>query len=316
VAPAGSGIARRSGVRRLGFGAIWRAVLSRAVILAALALASPVAAALASAEPAPQRVVSLNPSLTAIALALGAREQLAGVDDFSARQEPAVAHLPRVGGLYDPSLEAVVALRPDLVMLVPSAEQRGFQEQLAALGIARFVANPVSYDEVLGTIRALGERLGRAREAEARVAALRRARERAEAASAGRPRVRALLVIQRDPLFVAGPGTFVDDMLRAAGAVNVAADLSGPWPRASREWLLAAQPELILDSTDEPEPAREFWARWPALRARVVELPAGLVTLPGPQLDRALARLEAAVHPAFGETGSDPVSSIPAGSEP
>jgi iron complex transport system substrate-binding protein len=231
-----------------------------------------------------------------MALALGARAQLVGVDDFSARQEPAVAGLPRVGGLYDPSLEAVVALRPDHVMLVPSAEQRGFQEQLAALGIARFVADPVSYDEVLATIRRLGERLGRAREAQARVAALHGARARAEAANAGRKRVRALLVIQRDPLFVAGPGTFVDDMLRAAGAANVAADLSGAWPRASREWLLAARPELIVDATDEPEPAREFWARWPALRARIVSLPAALVTLPGPQLDRALARIEAAVR--------------------
>ena len=291
-----------------------RAVRRRAAIFVALALSA--AALRASAEPAPQRVVSLNPSLTAMALALGAGDQLVGVDDFSARQEPAVAQLPRVGGLYDPSLEAVVALRPDLVMLVPSAEQRGFQEQLAALGIARFVANPVSYDEVLATIGALGVRLGRAREAEARVAKLRQARERAAAASAGRARVRALLVIQRDPLFVAGPGTFVDDMLRAAGATNVAADLSGPWPRASREWLLAAQPELILDSTDEPEPAREFWARWPALRGRVVSLPAGLVTLPGPQLDRALARLEAAMRPALGQSGSDPDWPSPAGSEP
>lgn len=231
-----------------------------------------------------------------MALALGAREQLVGIDDFSARQEPSTAGLPRVGGLYDPSLEAVIALRPDLVMLVPSAEQRGFQDQLAALGIPRFVANPVSYDEVLGTLAAVGVRLGREREAEARVASLRAARARAEAASAGRERVRTLLVLQRDPLFVAGRGTFVDDMLRAAGAENLAAGLAGAWPRASREWLLAARPDLIIDSTDEPEPAPEFWARWPSLRARIVSLPAGAVTLPGPKLDRALALLEAAVR--------------------
>ncbi len=266
-----------------------------AALLAALWLAF--AATAASAAP-PQRVVSLNPSLTAIALALGARAQLAGVDDFSARQEPAAAGLPRVGGLYDPSLEAVVALRPDLVMLVPSAEQRGFQAQLEALGIPRYVADPVSYDDVLATIRELGARLGRAAEAEARVAALRGARARAEAASVERPRVRALLVLQRDPLFVAGGGTFVDDMLRAAGAENLGAQLAGEWPRASREWLLAARPALIIDSTDEPEPAAQFWARWPSLRARIVSLPAGAVTLPGPRLDAALALVEAAVRGA------------------
>lgn len=252
-------------------------------------------AAPANAE-APRRVVSLNPSLTAMALALGAREQLAGIDDFSARQEPSAAGLPRVGGLYDPSLEAVVALQPDLVMLVPSAEQRGFQQQLAALGIPRLVANPVSYDDVLATIAAVGARLGREREASARIASLRAARTHAEAASAGQPRVRTVLVLQRDPLFVAGKVTFVDDMLRAAGAENLGAVLSGPWPRASREWLLAARPDVIIDSTDEPEPAAQFWARWPSLRARVVTLPAGAVTLPGPHLDRALALLEAALR--------------------
>jgi iron complex transport system substrate-binding protein len=128
------------------------------------------------------------------------------------------------------------------------------------------------------------------------VAALRAARARAEAASAGRPRVRVLLVLQRDPLFVAGAGSFVDDMLRAAGAQNLGGALAGPWPRASREWLLAARPDVLIDSTDEPEPASQFWARWPSLRARVVTLPAGAVTLPGPRLDSALALLEAALR--------------------
>jgi iron complex transport system substrate-binding protein len=271
-----------------------------AAILSALAFA----AGVAQAAP-PRRVVSLNPSLTAMAIELGARVQLVGVDDFSARQEPAAAALPRVGGLYDPSLEAVVALRPDLVLLVPSAEQRGFQEQLAALGIARFVTDPVSYDDVLATLVALGAKLGRTREAEALVTQLRAARAHAQAASAGRETVRTLLVLQRDPLFVAGAGTFVDDMLRACGAQNLAAELPGRWPRASREWLLGAQPALILDATDEPEPAEAFWAHWPSLRARIVSLPAGAVTLPGPRLDRALALLAQALRaePESASTG-------------
>ena len=283
----------------------------RAASFAVLSLA--LAAARAPALPA-QRVVSLNPSLTAIAVELGAAEQLVGVDDFSARQEPAVARLPRVGGLYDPSLEAVVALRPDLVMLVPSAEQRGFQRQLEALGIARFVTDPSSYDDVLATIAAVAAQLGREREAAALVAKLRAALERVRAGSAGRAPVRALLVLQRDPLYVAGGGTFVDDMLRASGAHNLGARLGGAWPRASREWLLAARPELIIDSTDEPEPAAQFWARWPSLRARIVSLPAGAVTLPGPRLDSALARIERAVHGELAEsaeTGAESRASAP-----
>ncbi len=280
-------------------------------LLAGLALAGAV-----HAEPA-RRVISLNPSLTAIALALGARPQLVGVDDFSARQEPEVRELPRVGGLYDPSLEAVMGLSPDLVVLVPSAEQRSFQEQLAALGVARFVADPVSYDDVLETIRALGARLGRDEAAARRVAELQRARERAQEASAGRPRLRTVLILQRDPLFVAGAGTFVDDMLRAVGAENLGAALGGKWPRASREWLLAQEPQLLLDSSDDPAPAAEFWSRWPSLRARVVSLPAGLVTLPGPHLDRALALLEAALRdPESKSRGQTPEFRFPGAEAP
>src|SRR5262245_52102667 len=69
--------------------------------------------------PPPRRIVSLNPSLTAILVTVGAREQIAGVDDFSSKSQPEVATLPTVGGFFNPSLEAVVAVKPDLVVLVP-----------------------------------------------------------------------------------------------------------------------------------------------------------------------------------------------------
>ena len=79
----------------------------------------------------PLRVVSINPSLTAILLALGAGDSLVGIDQVSGSQQPGLAHLPRVGGLFNPSLEAVVALEPDIVIVVPSVEQRDFRGRLA-----------------------------------------------------------------------------------------------------------------------------------------------------------------------------------------
>jgi len=261
------------------------------------------AAAPVFAEAPARRVVSLNPSLTAIALALGAREQLVGVDDYSART-PEAAGLPTVGGLYDPSLEAVVALEPDLVVLVVSAEQRGFRERLEALGVRCLALAPVSFDDVLGAIETLGARLGREAEAARRVGAIRGTRARVEAAARELPVLRGVLVLQRDPLFVAGAGTFVDDMLRVLRVENLAAQQPGPWPRLAREWLLAEAPELILDSSPEPEPAAAYWARWPSLPAvakgAVADVPQGVTTLPGPALDEALLVLaEAARGPAF-----------------
>ena len=258
--------------------------------------------AAAAAEPA-RRVVSLNPSLTAIALALGAREQLVGVDDYSARA-PGAGGLPTVGGLYDPSLEAVIALAPDLVVLVPSAEQRGFRERLETLDVPCLALDPVSFDDVLTAIATLGARLGRERAATARVDAIRRTRARAAAAARKLRVLRGVLVLQRDPLFVAGAGTFVDDMLRTLGVENLAAAQPGLWPRLAREWLLAASPELILDASPGSEPAASYWARWPSLPAvngqAVFDIPEGVSTLPGPDLDEALLVLAAAARgPAF-----------------
>ncbi len=261
--------------------------------------AEPVAAERAAA-PA-KRIVSLNPSLTAILLAIGAREQLVGVDDYSARQRPELAELPRVGGLYNPSLEAVVALRPDLVVLVPSAEQRGFRDRLASLGVPRLAVDPQGFDAVVETIELLGERVGHSAAARERAEAIRATRRQVEDAVAGLPRVRTVLVLQRDPLFLVGRGSFIDEMLASAGARNLGAELEGSYPRVAREWLLSAAPDLLIDSARAPEPATDFWRRWPSLPAvaneRIVSFPEGLVTLPGPQLDEALRALVGAVHP-------------------
>lgn len=264
----------------------------------------------AERDPAPaQRVVSINPSLTAILVDLGASELLVGVDDFSARQEPTVAALPRVGGLYDPSLETVVALRPDLVVLVPSAQQRDFRERLEAVGIPVLAFDPKSLEDVLASIESIGERVGRLGAARERVAAIRAEKARVEKSSAGRPRPRTVLVLQREPLYVVGAGSFIDDMLRASGAENLAAALPDLYPRAGLEWLLAARPELILDASPDAEPPGRYWARWPSLPAvasgRVERVEAGLVTLPGPRLDRALDALATAVQGSSATTARE-----------
>jgi iron complex transport system substrate-binding protein len=272
-----------------------RRLRSLPILVAALLLAR----AGEAAEPA-QRIVSMNPSLTRILVALGAGASLVGVDDFSAKAEPSVATLPRVGGLYSPSLESVVALQPDLVVIVPSLEQRDFRTRLEALHLPVLVLDPVSFDQVLESIRELGRRAGRDAAATARIDAIQRTRDAVRRATAGRPPPRTVLILQREPLFVVGKGTFIDEMIAAAGATNLGAELGEKWPRASAEWLVAAAPDVLLDSDSDPQPAAAFWSRWPSLPAvahgRVVALDAGDVTLPGPDLDRALVKLARALH--------------------
>ena len=257
----------------------------------------------ASADAAPvvaERIVSLNPSLTAILLALGAEERLVGVDDFSAKTQPRVASLPRVGSLFSPGLESVVALQPDLVVLVPGVEQRAFRERIEALGIATLAFDNVRFDEVLANITGLGDVAGRPDEARARVDAILRTRASVAAAVSGKPPVRTVLVLQRDPLFVVGRGSFIDEMLRVAGGVNVAAEFDTAYPQIAVEWVIAAAPDVILDLSADAEGAPAFWSRWPTLPAvaggRVMVVDPDLVTLPGPALDVSLLELARALH--------------------
>ena len=286
------------------------AALRVLLVTLAFALRAGADPALAPAFP---RVVSLNPSLTEILLALGAAPALVGVDDYSARANAEVASLPRVGGLFDPSLEAIVALRPDLVVLVPSAEQRDLRARLESLGTQVLALENFTLAQLLSSIETLGARVGRGEAARARVAAIRAAFASTARATAGRPHPRAVLVLQREPLFLVGGGSYLDEMLRAAGAENVAAKFSEPYPRVDVEWLIAAAPELILDASEDPQPAAEHWRRWPSLPAvaagHVVALPAPQVTLPGPRLERALellARAVASATPAASAAGSHP----------
>jgi len=288
-----------------------RALRGAALLVCAALLSSSVASLAAASGPVvAHKIVSLNPSLTAILLAIGARDSLVGVDDFSARQQPEVEALPRVGGLFNPSLEAVVALEPDLVVLVPSAEQRDFRSRLDSLGIPVAVFPNIRFEEVLENIERLGKLSGREKEAKQRIDTIEQTRAAVRRVASRRARPRTLMILQRSPIFVVGRGSFIDEMLVTAGATNVAAGFGDPYPRVGAEWLVATGPEVMLDMSPDPEDAAGFWSRWPAIPAvkngRVRRLEAERVTLPGPHLDQALESLAAALH---GEAILDEIAS-------
>jgi iron complex transport system substrate-binding protein len=266
--------------------------MRRLVLVLLLALA-------ARATAQTPRVVTLSPSLTAILLALDAREAIVGVDDSSAQVEPRVRVLPRVGGLFNPSIEAIVALRPTLVALVPGAQQRDLQARLAALGIEVLALPNISYEDVVHSIGQLGDRVGRREVARGREDAIRAAWRDSRTRVEPGERVRTVLVLQREPLYIVGRGSFLDSMLEAAGAENVGRRFEDPYPRVSVEWLIDAAPDLILDAADPEAEACTHWAHWPSIPAvakkRIVTLDRR-ITIPGPYLDRSLAALTARVR--------------------
>lgn len=278
-------------------------VLVLATLLALCSLGAPAAGAAREDGTAPlPRLISLNPSLTAIIVRLGAASSLVGVDDYSARVVPEVADLPRVGGLFDPSLEAVVALDPDRVLLVAGVDQEGHAARLTRAGVAVDVYQNERLGQVFENIDRLGRLLGRETEAAERIAEIRAVQAAVESATASRSRPTAIAVVDRSPLYLVGQGTFLDEMLAAVGAQNLGRSLAPGYPRGSIEWLIAARPQLVLDMTPGASAAQVFWSRWPSLPAvandRVVTVEASRVSMPGPDLDTAIRELAILVHGA------------------
>lgn len=251
------------------------------------------------------RIVSLSPAITLVLLALGARDEIVAVDRFS-RELSGLEAVPSLGGLFSPDLERAVELRPSLVLAVDSAEQRTFFDQLRARGVRVEEIEAYTLAEVLESFRRIGGFVGREAEADALVARVRGELAEIAASVEGLPPRSVVIVLEHDPLYVAGRGAFVHDLIEVAGGVNVFGDLDKPYPRVSLEALAERAPEIILDTcldstggVQAEEEVRAYWQRFGWVR-RVEPFPAGAATLPGPNLSQGARLLRDRIH-AVGE---------------
>ena len=221
---------------------------------------------------APRRVVALAPSVTETIYSIGAGASVVGVTDFT--DWPAEAtKLPSVGGLLNPSIEQLVALRPDLVIATRDANRRETIDELDRLGIPAFVVSPQGLDGVIEAVRQIGRVLNRAVDADRLADGLRSRREAVIARVRGLPQPRVLLVIWPDPVMTIGRHAFITDVLGAAGARSVSDDLLEDWPRISLEEVIRRNPDLILLPTRGHQPIsvadlqhRPGWDRVEAVR--------------------------------------------------
>lgn len=250
---------------------------------------------------APQRVVTLAPSLTETVIALDAGQRLVGVSRYDTL--PAVHGLPRVGGYLDPNLEAILALRPDLVIAQPSPGNQAVVEKLAQLGVTVRVVEAHTLEQVEAMIRAIAADLHVTANGARVIAALEAKLRAVRAAAKGLVRPRALLVVGHHPLVVAGPGTYGDELLRLAGAKNVVGRAVTPYPVWPLEQVVATNPAVIVDMVVMGGAAERpaAYAHIPSLSAmrhhRVVRVTSQALMHPGPGLGDGAVALFEAIHP-------------------
>ena len=258
----------------------------------------------------PQRIVSLVPATTEMLYVMGAGNRLVGVGSYD-RYPPDVEKLPRLGGLLDPSVERLLALRPDLVIVYDS--QIDLRKQLERARLPMWGYSLKGLPDVTSTMRALGERIGMAKEGNAAAARIETALRAIQARVAGKPRPRTLLIFGREPgalrgINASGGYGFLHDLVELAGGIDVLADVKQAAVAMSSEMVLARAPDVIIElHYGEAWPAgrldaeRRVWTALPSLPAvrsgRIHLLTGDEFVVPGPRVTIAAERIARVVHP-------------------
>lgn len=242
---------------------------------------------------APQRIVSLLPSLTETVCALDACQRLVGVDRYS-NWPASVRQLPVVGGGLDPNIEAIVALRPDVVLMATSSRSSA---RLESLGITVVALEPKTHADVQRVLGTVGQVLG-VQDAQ-RVwrlidAGVQAAAQSVPAAARG---TRVYFEASSGP-FAAGQASFIGETLTRLGARNIVGAELGPFPKINPEFVVRADPDVIMVGARSAEglAARPGWAQMRALRTgKLCQFDASqsdVLIRPGPRMAEA-ARLMA-----------------------
>ncbi len=275
--------------------------------------------AAAAAEP-PARIVSTSPSITETLYALGLGSRVAGVTSFCTYPADARGKT-KIGTFLEPDYERILALKPDLVLVFKNPI--GVSGRLSALGLRAADVEMDTVETVYASIAAIGALTGTSERARALTASLKRDLEAVRLAGSKHAKTKVLFLVGRAPgtlqsMVGAGPGTFLDQLLRLAGGVNMLAASPIQYPKVSLEQILAEDPDVIIDMGDYAHATgandarrREELALWKpygqlrAVRAgRVHAVTASHFVVPGPRMNAAARDFLEFLHPALARGGS------------
>ena len=251
-----------------------------------------------------QRIVSLAPSLTETIYALGLQDRLVGDTDYC--DFPADAQKkPKVGGAINPSLEVIVALRPDLVVITKSLNRYDTVRALDGLGIPSYATDPHTVDEIISSTERLAGVLGVPEAGTSLGADLERHLADLHQRLKGLPPQRVLFIVWAEPLISVGKDTFIADALRRAGAISVV-DLAQDWPQVNLEEVVRLQPDYLVFASSHSEggpndfevlATRPGWRSLGAVRNRHFAVISDAVNRPAPRIVSAIEDLARQLHP-------------------
>jgi len=253
----------------------------------------------------PQRIVSHVPAITEILFALGLEEMVVGVSDYCDYPEEAKLK-PSVGSYFNPSIENIVALDPDLV-LTDGYSDNVFQ--LDSLGITFIVIDPKDIDGILKDIELLGKFTGTEKEAKKLIDNMQQDIARILAWVEDAPKISVVYIFDAtDPNnpWTAGPGSFANSLINMAGGQNIAAQTQGAWIQLSIEEIVRSDPQIILVDTSHGTAViskaelkeHPIWREMTAVKQdRIYPVDGDLVNRPGPRIVQGLERIAEIIHP-------------------
>ena len=252
--------------------------------------------------PHPQRIVSLAPSVTETLFALGFGNRLVGVTTYC--DYPAEARkLPKIGGFMSPSLEVIVAKRPDLVIGVSSATDPAKAKEMERLGLRVTLISLASVGEILNSIKSMAGLLGKPEAGVKLAQKITHQFDGVKRRVAGAPRRATLLAVGLRPLVAVGGKNYIDELITLAGGENIAGNAAQPWLNLPDEYVLAKAPQVIIESGmgSERGESAKHWSDLKSIPAvkerRVYAYPSDKILRPGPRIGEGLEEIARLVHP-------------------
>ena len=215
-----------------------------------------------------KRIITLAPHAAESLFAAGAGDKLVGTVDYS-DYPPEAKKLPRVGGYSRIDLEAVAALKPDLVMAWESGNNMTQVDKLKALGLTVYVSQPNTIENIADQLEKMGRLAGTEAVANAAAERFRKRLEAIRAANAGKPKVRVFYQIWTSPLMTVGGPQIISDAIKICGGENVFGQLKQMAPNVTVEAVLEADPEAIIATgmgDAKPEWLHD-WDKWTRMTA-------------------------------------------------